>query len=572
MGAWVMEGGGVEGLRVSTNVSIPVPGKGEVRVKVMAAGLNYQDIRRAKSSTVPLPAAVGLDGAGVIDCIGEGCDRALPVGTKVYFTCDTTKPYGTLAEYTVVPVERVFIMQENVSFTLAASLPTAGWAAYLAVHHRMRVQKGKTIYITGGAGGVGGFATNLSSTAGLTVITSCSAYNTTYAKELGAAHVLDYTSDKVKEEVMAITGGKGVDYVLDVVGTESVNSNIELLAQGGHICTTNGIVNHTDDLFHKGISVHYLNLEGLLTSPHQAQEVKILADTVMHLTSIGQLKPNVGEVGKWQNAREALQTLASRHVQGKLVINIEPLHMERDWQRKLSNAKSYTVTDRESLKAMLKKCNLEASAAAMNMCDKTVKVVQTKDNLVKCSHAGVTCWIPEQAVTEVQGEASPSPTAPSTAADIPTDSEAERPSSAQDFSPRPVPTEAVLEPVVPTAQHTVVDQGQPSVPQPVKEQPQQVIQPPQAPVQQVSPVPAVQPVQVPQPTAERPVQQPVQQYYSVPVPAQHPPSAQAPQAQQPQYQQPPQPSKGGYYIPPQYLKHVEDQKLEEQRRLSQSKY
>eukprot|EP01061_Rhynchopus_euleeides_P034937 TRINITY_DN5893_c0_g2_i2.p1 TRINITY_DN5893_c0_g2~~TRINITY_DN5893_c0_g2_i2.p1 ORF type:complete len:357 (+),score=121.50 TRINITY_DN5893_c0_g2_i2:59-1072(+) len=301
--------GGIDDLSPKDNITIPEPAEGQVRVKVMAAGMNMSDVRRIKEAGIPFPAAAGLDGAGVIHAIGPDTQAPFPVGARVYFTCDGGKPYGTLAEYTLVDTDRLFIMQPSVSFVTAASLPSAGWAAHLAVHTKLRVQKGRTVYITGGAGGVGGFAADLCKAAGLTVITSCSSYNADYVRERGADHVLDYTSDDIPEEVSRITNGKGVDYVLDTVSSESASTNAALLAYGGHICSANGQVRFTQEMVGRGVSVHYVSLNGLLTSAHHKEELRALADTVMHLTSEGRLKEHVGEVGKWEFVREALHTI-----------------------------------------------------------------------------------------------------------------------------------------------------------------------------------------------------------------------------------------------------------------------
>ena len=411
MRAWVMETpGDIDELSPKDNITVPTPGPGEVRVKVMAAGLNMSDVRRVREAGMAFPAAVGLDGAGIVDAVGPeaaGGDVARPeVGTRVYFTCDSALAYGTLAEYTIVSAHRVFPVLGEVSFATAAALPSSGWAAYLAIREKLQVSRGKSIYITGGAGGVGGYAVSLCKGEGLTVITSCSSYNTPYALERGADHVLDYTSDDIAAEVARLTDGRGVDYVLDTIGSETATANARLLAHNGQICSTNGPVMFTEDLVLRGTSVHYIYLNGLLESPHHRAVVKDIADTVMQLTATGELRSNVGEVGKWDRVREALHALESRHVRGKLVISIEPLHRARakaESAQAAGTAEEYVVVSSAAeLESMLVgNAKLVSTESVLATAGKRCHIVERDGDVVRVLHENLHCWLPMSALTKV---------------------------------------------------------------------------------------------------------------------------------------------------------------------------
>eukprot|EP00755_Sulcionema_specki_P005585 Sspe_Gene.33152::Locus_16213_Transcript_1_1_Confidence_1.000_Length_1193::g.33152::m.33152 len=340
MSSWVIETSeSVDQLKSRDTVAIPVPRAGEVRVKVMAASLNHADISRAEKPKMGLPAIMGLDGAGVVDVVGDGVDQCAP-GDRVHFRCSPSLFYGTLTEYTILPASSAVPIPDELSFQSAAALPTAGWGAYLALHDKLSVQPGRTIYITGGAGGLGGYAVRLAKHAGLRVITSCSTYNIRYLKEeCHADHIVDYTIDDIEEKVKEAAGESGVDYVLDTIGSESATLGTRLLNFGGAICVTAAPPTLTPELMEKGISLHFLNASDMLTAgPHgdigRARHLEI-ARTMAGLVASNAISDNIGETIKWGRCLEALQTLRTRHVRGKLVVNLEGVHNQR---RKLVEA------------------------------------------------------------------------------------------------------------------------------------------------------------------------------------------------------------------------------------------
>eukprot|EP01060_Flectonema_neradi_P029688 TRINITY_DN4152_c0_g2_i1.p1 TRINITY_DN4152_c0_g2~~TRINITY_DN4152_c0_g2_i1.p1 ORF type:complete len:649 (+),score=177.03 TRINITY_DN4152_c0_g2_i1:47-1948(+) len=397
MSAWVMETktGKTDDMTCRDDVTIPQPEPGSVRVKVMAASLNYIDIKKATEGS-HFPTSLGTDGAGIIDYIPEGTKSPLPRGSKVYFMVDTNSKYGTLCEYTIVPVDRLHVIQPNVSFASAAALPTAGWAAYYAIHYRMKVTSGKSIYVTGGGGGMGGFVCQLCKAAGLRVITSCSAYNAEYAASRGAQEIIDYTSLDVKTEIMKLTNDRGVDYCLDILDDTATINPLDIIAIGGHICVTNRLVKQTPSFLEKNISIHYINMPALSRS---VQDIKPVADTVMHLVSKQSLDDNIGEIGRWNSVRGGYKTLESRHVRGKLVINIEPVHVRR---KKLQSQPTYTLVPADQLKSLVESHpslgSAQLSEDRLATASQPCAIIKKDKDLIQVQVGDVTFWVPEKAV------------------------------------------------------------------------------------------------------------------------------------------------------------------------------
>lgn len=187
----------------------PTPKSDEIRVQVRAVGLNPVDYKIARTGhpAWQFPFILGLDVAGIIDSVGENV-RELSPGQRVVYHGDLSKP-GGFAQYAATNARAVSVIPEQLSFTDAAALPCAGYTAFQAIHKKLKVVSGKTILIHGGAGGVGGFALQLSRLANLKVFTTCSRRNFEYVMSLGADQAIDYNTEDVAAQIKAATGGRG---------------------------------------------------------------------------------------------------------------------------------------------------------------------------------------------------------------------------------------------------------------------------------------------------------------------------------------------------------------------------
>jgi len=308
------------------DVEKPHPKAGEVRVRVHAVGLNPVDYKLAASGFPGwrYPVILGFDVAGVVDAVGKEVED-WQVGDPVYFFGDMSRPGGGFSQYTTITAKTLAWMPDGLNYTEAAALPCAGFTAYQAMHRKLRVQSGKTILIIGGAGGVGGFAVQLAKLAGLKTIATCSRHNTKFVHDLGANHVIDYQVEDVEKRVLDITAGRGVDYILDTVSSESATNALKMLAFGGAIACVAGLPDISNiEPFKTAISVHEVSLAAAYICGDEAA-LEDLAKIGIELGALAgkkQIRPMVEEIVTFEDIPEALVRLSMRHVRGKIVANI----------------------------------------------------------------------------------------------------------------------------------------------------------------------------------------------------------------------------------------------------------
>jgi len=195
----------------------PKPGRGEVRVRLKASGVNPSDVkaREGRTRKIAYPRVIPhSDGAGDIDAVGDGVSPAR-VGERVWvWNAQWKRAFGTCADYVVLPVELAVRLPERASYEAGACL---GIPAMTAYHGVAVAGAARTVLISGGAGGVGHYAIQFAKARGQTVITTVSSdAKAKLAREAGADHVIDYKRESVAERVMAITAKAGVDAVVEM--------------------------------------------------------------------------------------------------------------------------------------------------------------------------------------------------------------------------------------------------------------------------------------------------------------------------------------------------------------------
>ncbi len=201
------------------DVATPQPGPGEVRVKLATSGVNPSDVKARAGSTrkIAYPRVIPhSDGAGEIDRVGDGVPAAR-LGERVWlWNAQWLRAFGTCAEYVTLPAAQAIRLPSHVSFEVGACL---GIPAMTAVHAVAvaGAAPGMTLLIAGGAGAVGHYAVQFAKAAGATVITTVSSpEKAKAAAAAGADHTVDYKRDNVGERVMAVTGKKGVDGIIEL--------------------------------------------------------------------------------------------------------------------------------------------------------------------------------------------------------------------------------------------------------------------------------------------------------------------------------------------------------------------
>ena len=215
---WYEKNGGADILEYG-EMPDPQPGPGEVRVRVITSGVNPSDWKRRQGLTnrTEFPRVIpNQDGAGVIDAVGSGVDKSR-IGERVWlFESQFGRPFGTGAEYTVQPSGHAVRLPDNTDFAAAAGLGVPAMTAHRCVFSDGTVT-GKTVLVTGGAGAVGHYAVQLAKLGGAAVISTVSSdEKAQIAREAGADHTINYREGDTSEKIMDLTGGAGVDLVVEV--------------------------------------------------------------------------------------------------------------------------------------------------------------------------------------------------------------------------------------------------------------------------------------------------------------------------------------------------------------------
>ena len=212
-------------------VEIGAPAPGEARVRHHAIGLNFIDTyHRSGLYPLPLPSGIGLEGAGVVEAVGEGV-RDLAEGDRVAYAGG---PVGAYSEVRCLPAERLLRLPEALSFETGAAMMLQGLTAAYLLRRTYRVQPGDAVLIHAAAGGVGLIACQWAKALGATVIGTVSTeIKAELARQHGCDHVILYTREDVAKRVREITGGEGVAVVYDGVGKDTFMASIDSLRVRG---------------------------------------------------------------------------------------------------------------------------------------------------------------------------------------------------------------------------------------------------------------------------------------------------------------------------------------------------
>ena len=227
--------GGPEVLRLA-DAPVPRPGPGEVLIRVAFAGVNRPDVIQRQGFYPPPPGASpipGLEIAGEVVALGAGADPAL-LGQKV---CALVSG-GGYAQYCLACADLCLAVPDDLPLASAAALPETLFTVWHNVFERGWAKEGEALLVHGGTSGIGSMAIMLGKAFGLTVIVTCGgADKCAAALQIGADHAIDYKASDFVEEVARITGGQGVQIVLDMVAGDYVMRNLKCLADDGRHVT-----------------------------------------------------------------------------------------------------------------------------------------------------------------------------------------------------------------------------------------------------------------------------------------------------------------------------------------------
>jgi NADPH:quinone reductase-like Zn-dependent oxidoreductase len=285
----------------------PTAGAGEVVVDVVAASVNAADWKfragqYARHAQVKFPQIPGRDFSGIVSTTGSGAD--LTIGDAVFGVLDAGRE-GTYCEKLAIKASLIAKKPEGLSHVNAAALALTGLTAVNSVEDTLKLKRGETILIQGGAGGVAGFAIQFAKHLGARVITTTSAANRDYVKSLGADEVIDYT----KDDFTKLVGG--CDAVFDTVGGEVAEKSFAVLKSGGRAA-----------FIASGMEAPKPNRPDVTALRPPVPRSRAAMERVAHLISSGAVRPPEIKTYRLAQAAEAHRLSESRHFRGKLVFQV----------------------------------------------------------------------------------------------------------------------------------------------------------------------------------------------------------------------------------------------------------
>jgi NADPH:quinone reductase len=313
--------GGPEVLRLE-DVDLGAPGPGQMLIRQTAIGMNYRDIYRriGQHPVESFPAALGIEGAGVIEALGDGVDD-FSVGQRV--VCQGG-PDGAYAEARIVPAARVVALPDTIDDKSAAAMMVHGLTARMLLKGVYAVQPGDTILYHAAAGGVGLMLCQWAKLLGATVIgTVGSDEKAAIARAHGCDHAIVYTREDFAARVAEITGGEGVHAVYDSVGKDTFEGSITSLRPRGVMAQFGEASGDPPD-----ISPRRLGPLGsiFLTHPSLPHYFRTRAEflegveDLFDVVGSGRVKPTIGAEYPLAEAAQAQIDMASRKTTGSIIL------------------------------------------------------------------------------------------------------------------------------------------------------------------------------------------------------------------------------------------------------------
>lgn len=302
---------------------MPVPGAGEVLLRVLAAGVNRPDIMQRQGMAKPAPGitdVLGLEVCGEVVACGPGADKAL-LGQRLM----SLVPGGGYAPWCTAAVEHSFVVPASLSAIEAAALPEGLFTVWHNLFELGRLRMGETVLVHGAAGGIGTLAIQMARAAGCTVIvTDNDEARFHELKNLGADLAIHWPSTDFTQACLDFTRGRGVDVVLDIVGGDYVRRNLQAMAFGGRHVSLSFMQGSAVNLELLTLMQKQLSLHSSTMRPQshyeKARMAKDLTHHVVPLLANGRIKPRIYGTFPVAEAAASHTLLESGKVFGKLVL------------------------------------------------------------------------------------------------------------------------------------------------------------------------------------------------------------------------------------------------------------
>lgn len=320
----IREPGGPEVL-VPANRPMPKPGTGEILIKTAAAGINRPDVMQRTGNYPPPPGASdipGLEVAGTVAAIGDQV-----TGWSIGDPVCALLPGGGYATYCLAPAPQCLPVPEGLTMIEAAALPETLFTVWDNLFTRGGLSKGETVLIHGGSSGIGTTAIQLARAFGARVfVTAGSAEKCRACEELGAERAINYQEEDFVAVMKDITGGKGVDVVLDMVAGDYVGRNLNVLGRGGRLVQIAVQKGTKAEIAVHLIMIKQIVFTGSTLRPRSVEEKAViarsLAENVWPLIEAGSVKPLIHSTYPLENASEAHALMDSSAHIGKIVLTV----------------------------------------------------------------------------------------------------------------------------------------------------------------------------------------------------------------------------------------------------------
>ena len=320
----IKQPGGPEVL-VPTRRPVPQPAKGEVLIKVAAAGVNRPDILQRQGAYAPPPGTTdlpGLEVAGEVVAAGPDTPR-WKVGDRVA----ALVAGGGYAEYCAAPAPQCLPIPGKLSMIEAAALPETFFTVWTNVFERGHLQAGETFLVHGGSSGIGTTAIQLASRFGARVFATAGSAEKCYkCRELGASVAIDYKTEDFVKVIERETGGKGVDLILDMVGGDYINRNLQCLAVDGRLVQIAFLKGAKAEINFANVMIKRQTITGSTLRPRSVAQkgaiAQALEEKVWPLVAAGEVRPQIHATFPLEQAADAHRLMeTSAHV-GKIVLTL----------------------------------------------------------------------------------------------------------------------------------------------------------------------------------------------------------------------------------------------------------
>jgi NADPH:quinone reductase len=313
-----------ESMRLA-DAPVPQPGKGEILIEVHCAGVNRPDVlQRAGRYPVPAGASpiLGLEVAGRVASVGDSVSE-----WRVGDAITALVPGGGYAEYCVAPASHALPVPAGLSFVEAAGLPETWFTVWANLVDLGRLRKGERLLVHGGASGIGLTAIQLARHLGVEcIVTVGSEEKARFCREFGADHAINYRDEDFLAKVQEITGGQGVDVILDIVGAPYAQRNVKALRQDGRLVMIAFLQGSRTEFDFLPVMLKRLVITGSTLRPRSVSEKTAIRDALQReiwpAIEDGSLRPHVFATFPLAEAAEAHRLMESNRHMGKIVLRV----------------------------------------------------------------------------------------------------------------------------------------------------------------------------------------------------------------------------------------------------------